>query len=198
MFRLYDDLPDSVVVGKAEYRLDLSFDNVLLAFSALRDIEMTGEDRLGTFLQLLLCKSEQLPDMELWEEAFSAITELLRGEDTTAVEYDQNGDPMPIKHKIERPDFDFDQDAQEIYAAFWQTYGIDLLRMRGKLHWYKFQALLAGLPDDTRFTRIREIRNAKLSDIKDHKERSQMAKMKRAVALNNVDDEEEEGDEYGS
>lgn len=40
-------------------------------------------------------------------------------------------------------DFDYEQDAQEIYAAFWQVYRIDLFST--ELHWWQFSALLNGL-----------------------------------------------------
>lgn len=39
-------------------------------------------------------------------------------------------------------DMDYEQDAQEIYAAFRQVYGIDL--METELHWWQFSALLSG------------------------------------------------------
>ena len=41
-------------------------------------------------------------------------------------------------------DFDYEQDAAEIYSAFLQTYGIDLLSVE-ELHWWKFLAMLEGL-----------------------------------------------------
>lgn len=47
-------------------------------------------------------------------------------------------------------DFDFDSDY--IFAAFWQTYGIDLTET--EMHWHKFSALLAALPSDTMFVHI--------------------------------------------
>lgn len=40
-------------------------------------------------------------------------------------------------------DFDYEQDAQEIYAAFYQVYRIDLFDVA--LHWWRFSALLNGL-----------------------------------------------------
>lgn len=196
MFRLYEDLPDTVTVGGTVYQLDLAFDNVLLAFEALRDKQMTAKDRLETALKLMV--GDGLPEYDQWAELWEALTEVLRGEDLAAVEYDQDGKPMPVSTHARRPDFDFDQDAQLIYAGFWQTYGIDLFEEQGRLHWYKFQALLSGLPDDTKFSRVREIRTTKLSDIKDKKERSRVAKLKREVALADLDEDEEEGDEYGS
>ncbi|WP_179394731.1 Gp15 family bacteriophage protein [Lacticaseibacillus absianus] len=197
MFRLYEDLPDSVAVGGTMYHLNLDFANVLLAFDALQDKEMTSHDRLETALMLMA--GEDLPDLEDWPDLWDAITGVLRAEDVHAVEYDQNGDPMPQHIQQRKPDFDFGQDAQLIYAAFWQTYGLDLFEQRGQMHWYKFQSLLAGLPDDTKFSRVRQIRGTKLSDIKDKKERAEMAKLKREVALVAVEDGEEEGgDAYGS
>lgn len=53
--------------------------------------------------------------------------------------------------------FDLQQDAALIYAAFWQTYGIDLHRVEG-LSWESFVALLGGLPSNTRFMEVVQIR----------------------------------------
>lgn len=196
MFHLYDDLPTTVDVDDVEYRLNLSFDVVILACEALEDKEMTNADRLETFLSLLVIG--QLPDQENWRDLFSALIGVLYPSSQRAVEYDQNGDPMPTKTQNTKRDFDFYQDSQEIYAGFRQAYGIDLIEEQGHMHWYKFIALLAGLPDDTKFARIREVRNTKLSDIKDKAERSRMATLKRQLALPDTDDLEEGGDEYGS
>ena len=43
--------------------------------------------------------------------------------------------------------FDFELDADYIYAAFMSQYGIDLVDIE-YLHWYKFLALFKGLKDD--------------------------------------------------
>ena len=50
------------------------------------------------------------------------------------------------------------QDAEYIYAGFMQAYRIDLLDQLGKLHWWKFNALLKSLPQDTKFQEIVQIR----------------------------------------
>ncbi|MCU7380854.1 bacteriophage Gp15 family protein [Clostridiales Family XIII bacterium ASD5510] len=47
---------------------------------------------------------------------------------------------------------DFDLDADRIFAAFLQAYGIDLTTE--DLHWHKFSALLAALPDDTLMCKV--------------------------------------------
>lgn len=41
-------------------------------------------------------------------------------------------------------DFDYEQDAAEVYSAFRQVYGIDLIDI-DKLHWWRFIPLLEGL-----------------------------------------------------
>ncbi len=39
-----------------------------------------------------------------------------------------------------------------------QAYNIDLIEEQGKLHWKKFNALLSGLPDGTKFVEVMKIR----------------------------------------
>lgn len=50
---------------------------------------------------------------------------------------------------------DLDTDAQEIYAAFYQQYGIDLSE---DMHWWKFNILLGCLSPDTHLAKIIEFR----------------------------------------
>ena len=65
---------------------------------------------------------------------------------------------------------DYEIDADLIYSAFWQRYGIDLKKRNLHLHWYKFQALLAGLTD-TKLNKVMEYRAyvPKESDNKEYK-----------------------------
>ena len=57
--------------------------------------------------------------------------------------------------------FDYHCDAPYIVAAFQQAYGIDLTRET--IHWWRFKALLRGLPEDCLFHRILLWRTADLS-----------------------------------
>ena len=52
--------------------------------------------------------------------------------------------------------FDFETDADLIYAGFVQQYGIDL--QEEDMHWWKFMILLENLGADTRLSRIMEYR----------------------------------------
>lgn len=53
---------------------------------------------------------------------------------------------------------DYEIDADYIYAAFLQQYGIDLLEVKD-LHWHKFLALLRGLTDATKMYQIMSYRS---------------------------------------
>ena len=60
--------------------------------------------------------------------------------------------------------FDFDIDADLIYSAFVQQYGIDLLE--ADMHWYKFLALMRGINDSTKLGKIIGYRTYEKSDKK--------------------------------
>ncbi len=56
----------------------------------------------------------------------------------------------------EKQPFDFEKDADLIYAGFMQQYGIDL--QESEMHWWKFMILLENLGEDTRLARVMEYR----------------------------------------
>lgn len=60
------------------------------------------------------------------------------------------------------PLVDWEVDADLIYAAFQQAYGVDLLT--ADLHWHKFKALFDALPDDTLMVKVIQWRGYKGSD----------------------------------
>ena len=60
--------------------------------------------------------------------------------------------------------FDFEIDADLIYSAFMQQYGIDLIDT--DMHWYKFIALMRGISDDTRLGKIIGYRTYEKTDRK--------------------------------
>lgn len=193
MFRLDEKFTDEIYIDNTVYQLDLSFDQVLTAFRALKDKEMTFYDRLQTYLELLIIGD--IPEIEFWISAYDAINQLVMTEHTTGVRYDLNGDPMPSPNSSKESDFDFEIDAKYIFAAFMQAYGIDLIEVQGKLHWTKFVALLNALPSDTVFRQIRQIRSTDLSKIKDKDQRELIRIQQNEFAL--PDTEMSEVIDYG-
>jgi hypothetical protein len=193
MFLLYEKPPAAVEVGGKMYRLNLAFDRVLIAYSALEDTEMTFEDQLEVFLSMLVVG--KLPAKEMWQSLFLSLQDILGGASPTVPKYDLDGNQIMTKPSKTKLDFSFDFDAGYIYAAFMQTYGIDLINQCGKLHWYKFISLFNGLPSETQLSRIREIRSTDLNKVKDKNAKRELRIQKREFALPDAD--EEGGDDYG-
>ena len=55
--------------------------------------------------------------------------------------------------------YSFSKDAEYIYSAFLQTYGVDL--QTAELHWWKFCAMFSDLGQDTTFQQIVGLRSRK-------------------------------------
>lgn len=70
---------------------------------------------------------------------------------------------------LDRP-YDFDIDADAIYASFMYDYHINLLDEKGKLSWFEFKALLDNLSPKSPLMRIVSIRQEDPSDYKDSPE----------------------------
>lgn len=162
MLSLTNELPQSITFEGIEYRLDMSYDNVLLLYEMLSDKRLSDATKIVTGVNLLF---EEPPEAELdylldlWNYTFKT---LIHREESESVAYDIKGNPMPKVNKQQGPIFDFKEDANYIYASFFQDYNIDLIEQKGKLHWYKFQALLNGLSDSTRLRKVIEIRQMEL------------------------------------
>lgn len=88
-----------------------------------------------------------------------------------------NGEEMPKDDVY----YDFAYDAEYIYAAFMQQYGIDLTS--AKMHWWKFKALFRGLTDQTRFRQIVSYRSMEITKGMSESEKRHYRELKEAYAL---------------
>lgn len=116
-------LPDSLCVNGVEYPIYTNFQVVLAALRALGDPNLDPQDRMKIAAGLLF--SVKIPSGD-WLTPFRDFV----------------GCGQPDSETSDVRDFDYEQDAMELYSAFWQLYGIDLFSV--KLHWWKFSALLHG------------------------------------------------------
>lgn len=163
MLNLSRKLEDNLIIGNDVYPLDLSFGKVLRVIELLQDKEIEEEIKPYVALQMLtganFSNFNLIEANEILEEVFQAH---IVNEKTQAIEYDLMGNPMPVKEKeTEERVYSLKHDADYIFASFFQAYGIDLIEMRYKLHWKKFNALLNGLPSDTKFMEVLKIRSWK-------------------------------------
>ena len=144
MIPLYAPLPYTVEYEGRTYRLLPYYDRVLEATATLARMDMSAADALRYALWLLID-----------ERRYPLSPGLMQAIINTLVE--------PVTHRSDDTprSIDYTQDAALIYAAFMQAYHIDL-RAERELHWWKFQALLSGLPSDTRLMEIINIRTRPL------------------------------------
>jgi hypothetical protein len=135
MGSIFTPLPYEVREKGRIYTLIPWFDNVLQMYQAIEGLD--AWDKPEVMLSYLV-KQKVKPSLELLQAVSKVLFPPSKG----------SGDKA----------FDFVQDSPLIYAAFYQAYGLDLIEQQGKLHWWKFQSLLNGLPSNTRFSEIVSIR----------------------------------------
>ncbi len=142
------------------YDIDLAFDTVLLYLQLQEDQDIKPETKWLQSLKLFFGKQELPSDPNFYLKSFELIQKVIT--DT----------PYGVKDQEERgveatKQFDYVRDAGAIYASFFDQYGIDLNKERGKMHWEIFKALLDGLGPNTYFQRILAIRREDSSKIED-------------------------------
>lgn len=78
--------------------------------------------------------------------------------------------------------YDFEYDDDYIFAAFMQTYHIDLEKTK-YLHWWKFSAMFRALPETCEIVKIMGYRSIKIDSKMSDSERRFYNKMKKLHAL---------------
>ena len=193
MFKLGYSIDDTVEINGETYELDMSFDNILRFYEMMNDKELSNFEQIHTGMYMLFSREFDYDIQTLHDILKEVVEKKLVPEDSNNKLVDITGKEMDVsklKPRISEDDeedkkiYDLVQDAQYIYASFMQDYGMDLFEQHGKLHWYKFQALLNGLSDETKFKKVIEIRTMKLPTGKGtSNQREEIKKMKKIYAL---------------
>lgn len=184
MFELAYPLADTIDIDGSTYDLDMSFDNILKVLDLISDQDFDDSEKAEIGLTMLIDDDLSSYSDSKRQDIFIDMIKSVLGKGNTAKEpVDLDGNPMPSNDKQERT-YCVKQDAEYIFASFMSDYKIDLIEEQGRLNWYKFQALLAGLTDSSKFIRVIEIRTAELPSGKGtSKEREQMKNLKEQYAL---------------
>lgn len=175
---LIDLLPSSVKIDGTEYEINSDFRTSVLFSLLMEDDNLSEEEKV---LQALNLYYPVIPDN--LEEAIEQIKWF----------YSCGKLDKPIGSKKRgigsKKVFDFEVDANYIYSAFMSQYNIDLQDI-GQLHWWKFKALLEGLKEDNKLSKIIEYRSVDLSKIKDKEQRKFYKDMQKQYSLKkeNVED----------
>jgi len=92
--------------------------------------------------------------------------------------------------------YSFEYDANYIYSAFLEQYGIDLNETN--MHWWKFRALFNGLNENVLFSKIMSYRSVNLDSIKDEEQKKYYKKMKKVYALPDNRSKEEKEEDFAN
>lgn len=195
MFDISKKMDDKLVLNNKEYQLLLSFDRVLWIF----DMWSKGHIPVELKPKLALAKLTDdvtFKDMDtrqalaIYADIFEKHIQVTRAIDEVD-RYDIEGNVLPKKTKDaqdydDKPLFNIKYDGEYIFSSFMQAYNIDLIEQQGKLHWQKFNALLSGLPDGTKFVEVMKIRAWKPSKGESSKEKQKMRELQEQYALPNI------------
>lgn len=195
MLDLSRKLTDELVLDEDVYPMNISFNKVLKVIELINDDDI--EELYKPYLAIQIFTDVDFTQALTPEQAtaiFKMIFEehirVIPAKDTAPV-LDLAGNPIKSKIRSKSQSegtkrlFSLKYDAEYIYSSFLQAYGIDLIDAQNSLHWKKFNALLNGLPSDTKFAEVLKIRSYKpqKGDSKQYKE--SMRELKKEYALPN-------------
>lgn len=188
-------IDDSVVVNQRIYHLDLEYSKVLRWYEMWKDETLSEEYRIFLSLIMILDGDWDTPPKSYSElieyvhkddltELSNAIIHRIVGDQiaSTTVTRDLKGNIIEDEQKNF---YDIEEDSGYIYASFLMDYQIDLIEARenGSLHWDKFNHLLSGLSEGTRFKKVIEIRTMEITNDMPYERKEEIRKAKAAVAL---------------
>jgi len=187
MLSLGYPLENEIEINGNIYPVDMSYDNIIRLFDLLEDKDIDSLSKVFIGMTMLLdcnvLEEDESCDEETLISAFLTIrTEFIIEESNVEEPKDLKGNPLPQPKSKET--YSLKHDADYIYASFIQAYGIDLIEVRGELDWRKFNALLQGLPSDTKFKEVVEIRQRPFEKGKGTQDSNRsLAKLKNTYAL---------------
>ncbi|MBF0709723.1 MULTISPECIES: Gp15 family bacteriophage protein [unclassified Gemella] len=192
MLDISKKLKDEVIIKDEVYRINLAFDNVLRVLDIFNDDSKSNYSKI--FIALGFLTGVNLMDRLTLIEAIGIYNKILDEYIKLSSLSDFNnldleGNPMPLKkgEKQEKRVYSLRYDGDYIFASFLQAYNIDLIEQQGKLHWKKFNALLVGLPKDTKFMQVCKIRSWKPSKGEDRTYKEQMRRLQEEYRLPDED-----------
>lgn len=178
--KLTDSFDDVVVLNGKEIPVDVSFDIVLRVFELFEDKTFHDAEKWDIMAEMFTANYEDYEQMEPHEKILfvqAVLENFIQEEDKEQEEDQQQGSPWQEKY------YDFNQDADFIYASFLFDYNIDLIDQQGRLHWRKFKALLNGLSEKTKFREVVGIRTQKVTRDMSREQVENLRRLKRVYAL---------------
>lgn len=182
MSTLTNSFPASVTVNGVEYSIHADFRTVLRCFEIQGQKQELSESELLDMLKLFYNTNQLTATEDHVNKMFWFFS--------CGREKEKKKFPRKIAGINDKQPFDFEEDADLIYAGFMQQYGIDL--QESNMHWWKFMILLENLGSGTRLQKVMEYRTVDTNN-KDmsKKEKDFYKAMQRYYGLDRVPEKSE-------
>ena len=160
MLSLSESLGNEFEYDNKIYHINLAFDTVLRFYEMLDDERLEDAEKVATAFEMFF--NQPVKDADFAVTAFEQISKYI-----SMKPYGNDDDEEDQQHVVRDPRrlYSFKQDAEAIFASFYDQYGMNLIQEQGKLHWDEFKALFQGLRPQTYFQRIIEIRTKDTKDL---------------------------------
>jgi len=165
--------PVTIDITGNKYIINADYRAVLRIFAILHDKNVNEYKRVEKLIEWFF--ADELPENITLEMINAAFADFVNPPKETVSDYSERDG------ELQENQYDYDFDAEEIYASFIAEYGIDLIEVEF-LHWYKFKILLSNLPPESAFKRKIELRFMDLSPYKGQA-LADMTRAKEAVQL---------------
>lgn len=171
---LIDEVPEYVEIDGIEYKINTDFRIGIMFELLIQDNTLTDMEKVEIALNLYY---PEIPHDPI--QALEKILWFYRcGKEYDAESPQEDTEGTTQQQAI----YSFEHDAEYIYAAFLDQYGIDLQDIE-HLHWWKFRALFKGLKEDNLIVKIMGYRAIKIDDNMTDSEKKFYRRMKKIYAL---------------
>lgn len=162
----------NVIIDKPEEYsgiiVNTDFKQVLKFFRVLDDETLNEEEKTRLTIQIFF--NGKIPAVKnLWEEIENFLI------------YDSQKVEKESSAKV----FDYNADHGRIFAAFWETYNIDLRNTN--MHWFVFRELFDAIPEKTKLMQVIDIRGKKFRKEDSAEYKKQIMKLKNIYRLDTGD-----------
>lgn len=181
---LIDRLPDSVEIGGLRHPINTDYRTWVLIELMLNDYQLSEPEKIAGMLQLAF---DLQPSIYMLEETLAAVLWFYQ----CGQEIRHTGSSDDRGGGYAEPVYSFEHDADYIYAAVLDQYGIDL-QEHEHLHWWKFRALLKGLKEDALFSKIKGYRCINITADMTRQQKDFYTRMKKLYAIPLPEEQQEE------
>lgn len=173
MVKITAELPRFITIGGAAYAINTDYRIMADFEKKIEDADMSdktafaqvlSETVSALFIEVPKAETQQIIEGLLW---YYRCGKELRN--------------VPQTPRSNKRYYDYDEDADYIYAAFMQQYGDNLITSH--MHWWEFRAKFISLTEDTEFVKIMQYRGTDVSKIKCKEERSRIKRIQERYAL---------------